>query len=105
MDTYSLQLRNWLSSSVAQAQELTAFGIKQLINLKQKISFALFFNVCKYSLQLFLWNENESFSFGVKYFDFQIFFFSGQFDTKSEYQLYFFINNYSKHFQTHFNFY
>ena len=90
---------------MAQTQNLTAFEIKQLINLKQTISFALFFNMCKYSLELFLWNENEIISFGVKYFDFQIFISSGQFDTKSEYQLYFFMNNYSKHFQMHFNFY
>lgn len=43
-----------------------------------KDHFALFFNVCKYNLE----RENQSLSFGVKYFVFQFFFFSGQFDTK-----------------------
>lgn len=45
MDSYSLQLENWLSSSVAQTQNLTTFGIKQLIDLKQKVTL-LYFLMC-----------------------------------------------------------
>lgn len=100
MDSYYLQLRNWLSSSVPQTQKLMAFWIKQQINLKHNISFALFFNVCKYSLELFLWNENK-FHLVLNILIFKFSYFQDSL-TLLEYQLYFFINNYSKHFRRQF---
>lgn len=89
VNTFFLQLRHWLASSVAKNQKLRIWH-QTADQAQTKDQFCFIFNMCKYILEhfiYFLWS-----SFGVKYFDFQIFFFSAKFDTMSEDQLYFFIN-------------